>query len=144
MRKRRKYIVNLTDEQRNELNSLINKGEHSSRKIKRAQILLASDQQKEGKEIAEYVGAVPHTVYNVCERFMQEGLEAALNEKPRPGAPTKLDAKGEAFAIATACSQPPEGRVCWTMQMIADKVVELKYVDSITDETVRLRLKKKR
>ena len=144
MRKRRKYIVNLTDEQRNELNSLINKGEHSSRKIKRAQILLASDQQKEGKEIAEYVGAVPHTVYKVCERFMQEGLEGALNEKPRPGAPTKLDAKGEAFAIATACSQPPEGRVCWTMQMIADKVVELKYVDSITDETVRLRLKKKR
>jgi transposase len=144
MRKRRKYIVNLTDEQRNELNSLINKGEHSSRKIKRAQILLASDQQKEGKEIAEYVGAVPHTVYKVCERFMQGGLEGALNEKPRPGAPTKLDAKGEAFAIATACSQPPEGRVCWTMQMIADKVVELKYVDSITDETVRLRLKKKR
>jgi len=79
MRKRRKYIVNLTDEQRNELNSLINKGEHSSRKIKRAQILLASDQQKEGKEIAKYVGVVPHTVYKVCERFIQEGLEAALN-----------------------------------------------------------------
>lgn len=144
MRRRRKYAVHLTDEQRDELNSLINKGKHSSRKVKRAQILLASDQQKEGKEIAEHVGVVPHTVYKVCERFVHNGLEAALTENPRPGAATKLDAKGEAFAIATACSEPPEGRSCWTMQMIADKVVELKYVDSISDETVRLRLKKKR
>jgi transposase len=144
MRKRKKYPVKLTDEQRDELNSLLSKGKHSSRKLKRAQILLLSDQQKGGKEIAENVGVAPYTVYKVCERFTREGFDSALNEKPRPGAPTKLDTRGEAFAIATACSEPPEGRVCWTMQMIADKVVELKYVDSISDETVRLRLKKKK
>lgn len=140
---RTKNAVHLSEEQRDELNSLVSKGKHSARKIKRAQILLSSDQQKEAKEISETISVDLQTVYNVCKRFVKEGLEVALNEKPRPGAPTKLDTRGEAFAIAIACSQPPEGRTCWTMQMIADKVVELEYVDSITDETVRLRLKKR-
>lgn len=140
---RTKNAVHLSEEQRDELDSLVGKGKHSARKIKRAQILLSSDQQKEAKEISETVGVGLQTIYNVCKRFALGGLEVALNEKPRPGAPTKLDVKGEAFAIATACSQPPEGRTCWTMQMIANKVMELKYVESITDETVRLRLKKK-
>lgn len=141
---RTKNAVHLSEEQRDKLNSLVSKGKHSARMIKRAQILLSRDQQKEAKEISETVGVGLQTIYNICKRFSQGGLEVALNEKLRPGAPTKLDAKGEAYAIAIACSQPPVGRTCWTMQMIADKVVQLKYVESITDETVRLRLKKKK
>lgn len=138
------YTVSLTDEERDKLNSLLKRGKHSTRELNRARILLLSQQQKEDKEISQQVGVTQQTVYNVRKRFFHAGLDAATKEKPRPGAPTILDAKGEAFAIATACSNPPEGRTSWTMQMIADKLVELKYVDSISDETVRLRLKKKK
>ena len=81
---------------------------------------------------------------NIRKRFFLEGLDPALKEKPRPGAPRKLDRRAEEIASAIACSNPPGGRSCWTMQMIADKLVELKYVSDITDETVRFRLKKKR
>ena len=143
MGRRKKYVVQLTDEQRTELNSLLKKGEHKARKLNRARILLLSSQYKD-EEIAQLVGVTSQTVYNIRKRFVQEGLDAALNEKERSGTPRKLDVKGEAYAIATACSEPPEGRKRWTMQMIADKLVELKYVESISDETVRLRLKKKR
>jgi len=140
-KKKRTYCP---DEQRETLKSLLNKGRHSARKLKRARILLMSDQQKKGKEVSETVGVSLQTVYNVCKRFAREGLETALNEKPRPGATPKLDARGEGCAMALACSEAPEGRAHWTMQMIADKLVELEYVDSISDETVRLHLKKKR
>jgi transposase len=138
------YTVKLTDEQRDQLNSMLHKGVNSARKLDRARILLIAEQDKEDKDIAKTIGVTIQTVSNIRKRFFHEGLESALNERPRPGAPLKLDAKGEAYAIATACSNPPEGRICWTMQMIADKLVELKYVDSISDDTIRLRLKKKR
>ena len=144
MSRKKKYVVQLTDEQREYLNSLINKGTNSARKIKRANILLLSEQQKKAKEISQILNTNIQSVYNIRKRFVLSGLDKALNEDSRPGAPSKLDAKGEAYAIATACSDTPEGRICWTMQMIADKLVELEYVDSISDETVRLRLKKKR
>lgn len=144
MRKRRKYAVHLTDDQCNALKTLLSKGRHAARQLKHAQILLLSDHQQEGTAIAAMVGVVPQTVYNVCQRFVQDGLNAALQERARPGAPPKLDAKGEACAIAIACSDAPAGRKHWTMQMIADKLVELRYVDSISDETVRVRLKKTR
>jgi len=155
MSRKKKYIVQLTDEQREYLNSLISKGTNSARKIKRANILLLSEQQKTAKEVSQILNTNIQSVYNTRKRFVLSGLDKALNEDPRPGAPSKLDAKGEAskgeaYAIATACSDTPdcsdtpEGRVCWTMQMIADKLVELEYVDSISDKTVRLRLKKKR
>lgn len=142
--RKKKYIVCLTDEERNRLSSLIKKGKHSARELNRAHILLLSEQQKEDEEIAQLVGVTGQTVRNIRKRFFQNGLGEAIKEKQRSGAPPKLDIKGEAYAIATACSSPPEGRTSWTMQMIADKLVELKYVDSISDETVRLRLKKRR
>jgi len=152
MGRRKKYVVQLTDEQREELRSMLHKGEHKSRKLNRARILLLSDQSSDqssdqcklDREISEIVGVTEQTVRNIQERFLTENLESSLTEKPRPGAPRKLDAKGEAFAIAMCCCDPPEGRATWTMQMIADKLVELKYVESISDEAVRLRLKKKR
>ncbi len=140
--RKRKYPVQLSDEQWNHLGSLLRKGKHSSRKLNRTRVLLLCNQRKEDREVAQIVGVSLQTVHNIRKRFAQEGLDVALNEKPRPGAPKKLGVKGEAYAIATACSEPPTGRSCWTMQMIADKLVELKYVESITAETVRFRLKK--
>ncbi len=140
----KKYIVNLTDEQKEKLNNIIDKGIHSSREIKRSKILLLAGQDKEDNEVSQIVGYTAQQVQNIRKRFFCEGLDSALKEKPRPGAPCKLDRRAEELASAIACSNPPEGRSCWTMQMIADKLVELKYVSDITDETVRFRLKKKR
>ena len=76
------------------------------------------------------------------KRFVEEGLEAALNERPRAGGQRKLAGKQEALLVALACSTPPDERKCWTMQLLADKLVELKQVESISDETVRRTLKK--
>jgi transposase len=140
----KKYIVKLTDEQKEQLNALIDKGIHSARVIKRAKVLLLAEQDKKDDEVALIVGYSEQQVRNIRKRFSSKGLEAAIKEKPRPGAPLKLDRRAEEIASAIACSNPPEGRSCWTMQMIADKLVELKYVSDITDETVRFRLKKKR
>lgn len=142
--RKKTYVVHLTDEQRDELSGMLKKGNHSSRKLKRARILLLSDQQKQDKEVAQLVAVCKQTVSNIRKRFVQEGLKSALNEKPRPGAPPILDALGEAHAMTLACMKEPDGRAHWTMQMIADKLVELKYVKSISDETVRLRLKKRK
>ena len=82
------------------------------------------------------------TVVRICRRCVEEGLEVALRDRPRPGAQRKLDGKQEAFLIALACSTPPEGRKGWTMQLLADKLVELCVVDGVSDETVRRTLKK--
>ncbi len=144
------YFVELADEQRKQLNALLKKGKHSSRKLNRVRILLLSERDKisqkdkTDEEVAKSVGVCQQTVYNIRKRFCQGGLEAALNEKPRSGAPPKLDAMAEAHAMTLACMKEPEGRAHWTMQMIADKLVELKYVESISAESVRLRLKKRR
>jgi hypothetical protein len=77
------------------------------------------------------------TVERVRKRFVEEGLEAALRERPRPGGQRKLDGKQEAFLIALACSTPPEGRTAWTMELLAHTLVELRVIDAISDETVR-------
>ncbi len=142
--RKKSYTVKLTDEQKEQLNALINKGKHSARVIKRARVLLLAEQDNEDEEISVSVGYCVSQIKNVRKRFFLEGLESALKEKPRPGAPRKLDKRAEEIASAIACTNPPEGRSCWTMQMIADKLVELKYVSDITDEAIRLRLKKKR
>jgi len=138
------FTVKLTDEQRKQLNALINKGKHSARVIKRARVLLMAEQDKKDEEISTLVGYCISQIKNIRKRFFLEGLDSALKEKSRPGAPRKLDKRAEEIASAIACTNPPEGRSCWTMQMIADKLVELKYVSDITDEAIRLRLKKKR
>ncbi len=139
-----KYIVTLTEEQRNELLSLLNKGEHNARVIKRANILLQSDAGKIAPQIAENLKASQQTVYNIRKRFTQGGLYLALHEKPRPGAKRKLDAKQEAHVIATACSGPPGDRARWTVRLLTDRIVELGIVDEISRETVRRTLKKTR
>lgn len=141
-RKPTKYIVKLTNEQQCELLSLVNKGEHNSRVIKRANILLLSDAGKSAPEIAGVLRVSKNTVHNIRKRFTQEGLESALKEKPRPGAKPKFQPRQEAYVIAVACSNPPEGRERWTIRLLTEKVVELGIVDEVSRETVRRTLKK--
>lgn len=138
----KKYVVRLTEEQRSYLHNLIGKGEAKARMLTRARILLLSAEGKTDRFIADVLKVSPQTVWNIRKRFAEEGLEAALRERARPGAQPKLDAKQRAVLIALACSDPPEGRQCWTMQLLADRLVELEVVDSISDETVRRVLKK--
>ncbi len=141
-RKPTKYIVKLTDEQRSELLSLVNKGEHNARIIKRANILMLSDQGKTAPEIVENLPVSRQTVYNIRRRFTQGGLDSALYEKPRPGARRKFQIEQEAYVIALACTEPPEGRERWTLRLLTNKIVELGIVDKVGRETVRRTLKK--
>ena len=136
------YIVDLTNEERIQLLAFIKSGKHSARKLNRARILLLADQGKADGEIAEALHTGTATVQRTRQRFVEGNLEGALNERPRPGGQKKLDEKGEAILETLAHSQPPEGRKRWTLQLLADRLVELKMVDSISYETVRQELKK--
>jgi transposase len=138
----KKYIVELTEEERKQLLEITRKGKPSARKIKRANILLLSDKGKTDENIVEALAVGLSTVERTRKRFVMEGFTAALNERKRPGARCKLDEKGEAVLETLAKSEPPDGHKHWTMQMLADRLVELKVVDSISDETVRQRIKK--
>jgi hypothetical protein len=129
----------LTDEEREQLQTLTRTGKQSARVIKRAQILLWSDEGKQDKDIIALLGCAPMTVSSTRERWVRE---KRLEDLPRLGSKPMLDAKQESLLIALACSDAPEGRDEWTMQMLADKLVELKVVEHISDETVRRTLKK--
>ena len=122
----------------------IESGERSARKITRARILLLADEGKKDRAIIESLHTSVPTVQRTRKRFVEGGLDGALNEKPRPGGRIrkKLDEKGIAILETLARSEPPEGRKHWTMQLLADRLVELKVVDRISDETVRNELKK--
>jgi transposase len=141
---KKKYIVELTPDERSRLESLTRKGNISARRMKRALILLAADDGDKDEEIAAKVRVHRVTVEDIRKRFVLEGLEAALSEHPRPGKARLLDGRQEAFVIALACSEPPAGRATWTMQLLADRLVELKVVETISDETVRRTLKRGR
>jgi transposase len=136
------YIVDLTKEERTYLLDFIKSGKHSARKLNRARILLLADEGKTDGEIAEALHTGTATVQRTRQRFVEGNLEGALNERPRPGGQKKLDEKGEAILETLAHSQPPEGRKRWTLQLLADRLVELKVVDSISYETVRQEVKK--
>lgn len=137
-----KYVVSLSEEERGQLVELTRRGKSPVRKVKRARILLKSSEGLTDSAVAEAVETSPSTVFRVRKRFVEEGLEQALNERPRSGHPFKLDERQEAHLIAIACSQAPEGHERWTLRLLADKVVELELVDSIGKETVRQVLKK--
>jgi transposase len=138
----KKYIVDLTDAERIELHELIKKGTLAARKLTRAHILLRADEGATDAAIALALHIGERTVERTRQKFVEGNLEAALAESPRPGAKRKLDTKQEARLIATACSTPPEGQKRWTMQLLADELVALQLVDTISDETVRRTLKK--
>jgi transposase len=135
-----RYRVTLTGDEREQLQSLVRGGKGAVRRIKRAQILLAADARSTDEAIAINVGAGTSTVYRTKQRFVEEGLEQALSESPRPGAPRKLDASDESLLIAVACSKPPAGRAKWTMRLLADEMVRLTAHNSLSDETIRRRL----
>ncbi len=139
---RKLYHVTLTDAERDELHALIKKGTISARKLTRAHILLHADEGHTDQAIADALHVGRTTVERVRRRFVEGNLEGALTEAPRPGAKPKLDGKQQAFLIATACSTPPDGRTRWTMQLLANRMVMLEQVDSLSDETVRRVLKK--
>lgn len=143
MSRPKQHPISLNDEQHEQLNKLLSKGEANARVLTRARILLLAHKQWFDKDVAEALQVSASTVMNVRKRFSAGGLETALYDKPRPGAVRKLDGKQEALLVALACSQPDE-RESWTMQLLADKLVELNVVDEISDETVRRTLKKTR
>ena len=138
----RKYRVDLTESEREQLLNLARRGKSSARKVKRALILCQANEGRNDQQIAEALLVGAATVSRVRQRFVEEGLESALNERPRPGQRRKLDGKQEAHLVAVACSQAPAGHVRWTLRLLADKVVELQFADSISPETVRQVLKK--
>src|SRR6202162_3895502 len=118
-----RYRVELSQAERGELTAMLSKGKRAARKLKRAQILLAADAGCSDEEIARTVAVGGSTVYRTKRRFVEGNLEAALSEEPRPGAERKLSGKEEALLVATACSNPPEGRARWTLELLAGVMV---------------------
>ena len=144
----KKYRVGLTEEEQEELKALVSKGRAAAYKQTHARILLLSDENQADdpmmdQEIARALNVGTATVERVRRRCLEEGVEAALGRQEQLNRRRKkLDGEGEAHLIALACSQPPEGRVSWTLQMLADGLMEREIVDSISTETVRRTLKK--
>jgi transposase len=145
---KKKYIVTLTPEERRLLQEMLSRGKAAARKLMRARILLKADVAADGpgwndEAIVEALEVGRATVERVRKEFVEEGLEAALERrKPRRQYRRKLDGDGEAHLIALACQEPPEGRSRWTLRLLADRMVQLEYVDEISYQTVRRTLKK--
>jgi transposase len=135
-----RYRITLTSVEREQLWTLVQGGKGRFRRLKRAQILLAASSGSSDATIAKNIAVGTSTVYRTKRRFVEEGLEAALSEEPRPGADRKLGAKEEALLVATACSAPPAGRARWTLALLADAMVRLTKHGSLSSETVRRRL----
>lgn len=142
MPKPKQYEVILTDDERARLETFTRKGVAAAREVRRARILLLADEGRQDAAVADAVGCCPATVARVRRRCAEAGVEAALRDRPRPGAAPLLDGKGEAFLVALACTDPPAGTTCWTMQLLAERLVALDLVATISDETVRRTLKK--
>lgn len=138
----KKYVVTLADAQRAELRALIRTGTAPARLLTRARVLLLTDQGVTDEHIAATLHVGTTTVERLRRRFVEEGLDSTLQERPRPGGTPKLDGKQEALLVALACSEPPQERAKWTMQLLADKLVAIGAVETISDETVRRVLKK--
>lgn len=147
----KKYLVTLTPDERDHLADLLGRGKASRLVLTRARILLEADQADGGpalddEAIADDLEVGLRTISRVRERFVERGFEDCLRRKTqdRPSRERKLDGSAEARLIALACSDPPPDRAVWTMQLLADKLVELEVVDAVSDETVRRALQKTR
>lgn len=136
-----RHIVELDDEERKQLTTMLTAGKESARKLRRARTLLLADQGKQTDEIAKALVTSTSSVYRTKSRFVEGGLEHALTENRRPGAARKLDGGEEALLVAWACANPPSGRAKWTLQLLADKVVALTDHDEISPNTIGRRLK---
>jgi transposase len=145
---KKKYIVTLTPEERQMLQMMLSRGKAAARKLVHARILLKADASPGGPNwddatIAQGLEIGRATVERVRQEFVEEGLDAALNRrKPRREYDRTLDGDGEAHLVALACSQAPEGRSRWTLRLLADRMVRLEYVDTVSKDTVSRTLKK--
>ena len=131
------YHINLTEQEREELIRLTTTGRHAAPKVMHAKILLKADESLLDEQIARHLDVSVCTVERVPKRCALDGIAAALNPKKRPAGKPKLDGEGQARLVQLACSAPPDGRQRWTLHLLADKLVELEVVDSISYETVR-------
>ena len=138
---KKKYIIDLSTHEREQLQQLIRRGKTSARKLTRARVLLKAADGFTDEEIVAALNVGIATVERIRKRFVEAGLDA-INERPRPGKKPKLDPKAQARLIAEACSKAPDGRKHWTLQLLADRVVQLKLADSCSYELVRRALKK--
>ena len=145
---KKKYIVSLMPEERLMLQRMLSRGKAAARKLVHARILLKADASPGGPNwadgtIAQGLEVGRATVERVRQEFVEEGLEAALNRrKPRREYDRTLDGDGEAHLVALACTQAPEGRSRWTLRLLADRMVRLEYVDTVSKDTVSRVLKK--
>ena len=144
-----KYIVELTSQEQKELTQLVSKGKAAARKITHARILLQANESEDGpawadKQISQALGVHTNTIHGIRRRFVDHGLQAALERKKQdhPSRKRVVDGDVEAHLIALRCGNPPEGRNQWTLRLLADRLVELEIVPSICHETVRKTLKK--
>ena len=137
-----KYAVQLSAEDRDQLERLIRSGQRSARVINRARILLKTDEGWSASQVTAALDTSPRTVFRTKRRYAEEGLDGVLHDHPQANRFRKVDDKAEAHLIALACRDAPEGRDHWTLQLLADRMVELGLVASLTYETVRLKLKK--
>ncbi len=143
-----KYRVTLEAEERTALEQLVSTGKSASRKLTHARILLLADAERGAghtdDDIVESLGVSPKTISRVRRRFVTEGVDAAIDHRPQPARPDKIKIKGdvEQRLVKLACTDPPRGRCHWTLKLLADEMVVLGLVDSISTETVRQALKK--
>jgi len=139
------YHVQLTEAERTQLEMYVKQGQRSARAITRARILLLADEDHSDEDITDTLGISRQTVYDVRKKYHADkgtNILDLLREKPRPGQPVKVDSRMIAHVAMIACSEAPAGSVRWTLQLIADRLVELKVVDSTCVESVRKALKK--
>jgi transposase len=138
----KKYVVELTAEERTQLLGMVQKGSGAARRLRRAHLLLLADEGRTDDAIAAALHTNRSTVERTRRRFLEGGLDHALTESPRPGATPILDGSARATLVAVACSLPPAGRTGWTMQLLADELVTRQVVPAISADTVRRTLKK--
>ncbi len=145
----KRYVVRLAESERRRLRELVSTGKGAAYRFRHANILLQADESRAGpgwadSRISEGLGVSVRAIEYLRERFVKEGLEAALQRKKRetPPVPAKFDGRKEARLLAVACSQPPKGYERWSLRLLADRVVELKIVDAVSHETVRRILQK--
>jgi transposase len=138
----KRYVVQLTPAERADREALTRKGTCRARTVKRALVLLAAADGRTDAVIAAQVRVSTATAERLRRRCVAAGVAAAVADRPRPGKARKLDGRQEAHLLALACTEPPAGRQSWTMQLLADKLVEQQLVEAISDETVRRVLKK--
>ena len=138
----KKYVIHLTERDRNYLQQFVSTGKRSARQFQRAMALLLSDKGKTDEEIHDILDTSTRTIERIREKYVNRGLDCALHELPRPGQPKKLSSSQEAQIIAIACSDAPEGRSHWTLELLREEAVKKDIIDEISTEPIRILLKR--